>query len=103
MHCSNLFTNASSYAQRPDPGWLADTLRNALPHHPTTPDGLSLYAAQVQAWAASHPNGKPNEHRPYPLTLGTAKVGSGECWKCGQVVVMDRFGSVRFFQNFPEP
>jgi hypothetical protein len=85
MHRSNLFANAGSYAPRPDTDRLADALRNTLPHHPTTPDGLSLYTAQVRAWAASNPNGKPNEHHPYPLTPGTVRVGSGECWKCGLV------------------
>jgi hypothetical protein len=68
---------------RSDDERLADAERNRLPHHPPTSEGLSKYKAQVVAWTAANPSGRPNEHRPYPLTPGTMPVGSGECWKCG--------------------
>ena len=42
-----------------------------------------LYQQQVTDWHAANPNGRSDEHRPYPLTLGTAPVATGECWKCG--------------------
>ena len=55
-----------------------------LTHHEPTEDGLRAYRAQVQQWKQSNPGIlHPDELRPYPLKPGTAKIGSGECFKCG--------------------
>ena len=70
---------------RSDAERLVDAHRNRLPHHPATADGLLKYKAQVITWTTGNPSGKPNEYHPYPLTPGTAPVGSGECRKCGML------------------
>ena len=62
----------------------ADARANALPHHANTPAGLASYAAQIAAWNKAFPGRlKANEFCPYPLTPGTAALGSNECFSCG--------------------
>ena len=66
--------------------WAADARANALPHHHNTPAGRALYVEQVAAWNKAFPGRlKANEFCPYPLTPGTAALGSNECFGCGQV------------------
>ncbi|THH04853.1 hypothetical protein EW146_g10062, partial [Bondarzewia mesenterica] len=57
--------------------------RNQIPHHPNTTEGIALYEHQITTWHAANPNGRLDEHWPYPLTPGTAPLTMGECWKCG--------------------
>lgn len=60
-------------------------LRNInLPHHPDTEAGHAAYNTQVIAWNRANPNGRPDELHPFPLTPGTAPLGSRECWDCGR-------------------
>lgn len=62
----------------------ADARANALPHHLNTPAGLALYATQIVTWNKSNPGRlKANEYCPYPLTPGTAALGSNKCFGCG--------------------
>ena len=64
----------------------ADARTNAIQQHPDTPAGLTLYAAQIVNWNKAFPGRlKANEHCPYPLTPGTAALGSNECFGCGHV------------------
>ena len=64
----------------------ADARANALPQHANTPAGLVLYAAQIGAWNKAFPGRlKANKYCPYPLTPGTAALGSNECFGCGHV------------------
>jgi hypothetical protein len=64
----------------------ADARANALPQHADTPGGRVLYTAQVAAWNKAFPGRlKANEFCPYPLTPGTAALGSNECFGCGHV------------------
>jgi hypothetical protein len=64
----------------------ADARANALPHHPSTPAGRGLYTEQVAAWNKAFPGClKANKFCPYPLTPGTAALGSNECFGCGHV------------------
>lgn len=59
---------------------------NAIPPPPDTPDGRAAYQQQLNKWNADNPgNPFPNETRPYPLSPGTAAVGSNECFRCGKV------------------
>lgn len=62
----------------------ADLISFALPQHSDTDDGHAQHRAQCAAWHAANPTIKPDERHPYPLTPGTAPVGSFECWGCGQ-------------------
>lgn len=82
---------APAYAQQRAPAFqtrsatdrMNDVHRLALPQHPDNPAGHLAYAAQVAAWTAANPLGKPNEFQPYPLTPGTSPVATRECWHCG--------------------
>ncbi|KAF5356708.1 hypothetical protein D9758_013724 [Tetrapyrgos nigripes] len=59
---------------------------DTLPHHPNTAQGIQAYEVQKVEWAARH--GGNTElvtiDRPYPLRPGTAKVCTGECFRCGK-------------------
>ena len=74
-----------SLRDRPVGERFNDLQRFALPHNPDTEAGRAAYQAQVADWHRTNPNGRPDEQRPYPLTPGTAVVGSRECWDCGHV------------------
>jgi len=63
-----------------------DARANNLPQHANTAAGLVLYNVQVVAWNKTNPGRlKANEYCPYPLTPGTAALGSNECFGCGHV------------------
>ena len=52
---------------------------------PDTPEGRANYQAALQAWEAIHPPAREADFTtpPYPLTPGTAPLGSRECYTCG--------------------
>jgi len=65
---------------------LVDLQRHSLPHEPDTVDGRARYVEQIRIWHEKHgpyPQAKPDEYRPYPLTLGTQSVNTGACFNCG--------------------
>ncbi|KAJ7114885.1 hypothetical protein C8R44DRAFT_880945 [Mycena epipterygia] len=70
---------------RPDQERLQMIRAAPVTIHPRTPAGQAAYAQQITAYTQAHGAGKPSEDRPYPLTPGTAAVGSGECHQCGQI------------------
>ena len=76
-------TTPNSFIERPAHVRLADVLQKALPIHPNTAEGITLYNLQIVEWHATHGQNGPSETRPYPLSPGTAPVASGECWTCG--------------------
>jgi hypothetical protein len=86
----NLFPAANT-AAKPVPRYWPDQERlqmiRAAPItiQPRTPAGQALYVQQMAAYTQAHGAGKPSEDRPYPLTPGTAAVGSGECHQYGQL------------------
>ncbi|KAG6852276.1 hypothetical protein C0991_001364 [Blastosporella zonata] len=55
----------------------------------TTQNGQIMqtaYLAMVMKWHSNNPGAKAGTKvRPYPLTPGTAALGSGECTKCGMM------------------
>lgn len=58
----------------------------AMKHHPDTAEGRKAHKGQQEEWIAKHgPTGWVTETKPYPLRLGTAPVGSNECYRCGMV------------------
>lgn len=63
------------------PTRLADLTRTALPRATTTAE----YNTQVTAYFTAHGNVLPTEQRPFPLTPGTANIGSRECHSCGRI------------------
>ena len=64
----------------------ADAHANALPQHPNTPAGLTLYAVQVITWNNAFPGRlKANKFCLYLLTPGTTAIYSNEFFGCGQV------------------
>jgi hypothetical protein len=52
---------------------------------PNTPEGRTNYAASLQAWEVVYPPTREADFTtaPYPLTPGTAPLGSRECYTCG--------------------
>ncbi|KAJ7604540.1 hypothetical protein FB45DRAFT_1080867 [Roridomyces roridus] len=56
--------------------------------HPDTQAGKTAYAADVRAWHARNPNASidtaPLWVTGFPLTPGTDKPRTGECWTCGK-------------------
>ncbi|TFY75649.1 hypothetical protein EWM64_g8363 [Hericium alpestre] len=65
-----------------------ELLRNAIrtmPQHPATDAGRVAYQAQLRAFQSTHGECPYiDECTPVPLKPGTAPVGSGECWSCGE-------------------
>ncbi|KAF8232417.1 hypothetical protein L208DRAFT_1377635 [Tricholoma matsutake] len=52
-----------------------------------TEDNWKIYETAMQKWTEVHGEGPANYMiQPLPLTLGTAKLGSGECFRCGKVI-----------------
>ena len=57
---------------------------NTYEHQPPTTAGRQVHQTQIMQWLSKHgENSRVNETTPYPLTLGTAPICSGECFKCG--------------------
>jgi len=56
----------------------------AYPMQPDTAEGRTAYLGQLTAWKAAFPSLRPTEHTGFPLRLGGAPAGSGECYKCGK-------------------
>ena len=52
---------------------------------PDTPEGKANYQTALQAWEAVYPPAREVDFTtaPYPLTPGTAPLGSRECYRCG--------------------
>ncbi|KAF8068833.1 hypothetical protein FPV67DRAFT_1668891 [Lyophyllum atratum] len=52
---------------------------------PNTPEGVKLYTSTMASWEAIHGMVREVDFlcQPYPLTPGTEKIGSRECFKCG--------------------
>jgi hypothetical protein len=52
-----------------------------------TPEGRTEYLAAMQAWEAVYPAAREADFTttPYPLTPGTAPLGSRECYACGVI------------------
>ncbi|PPQ91967.1 hypothetical protein CVT25_004442 [Psilocybe cyanescens] len=50
------------------------------------PEGVAAYNAAIQAWEGVYPPGREVDFTtaPYPLTPGTANIGSRECFACAQ-------------------
>ncbi|KAK7682228.1 hypothetical protein QCA50_014815 [Cerrena zonata] len=64
---------------------LRQNTANLVQHKPDDA-GLAAYRIQVDEWQRRNPNTRnPDETRPYPLKPGTAELGSGECFRCGQL------------------
>ncbi|KAG6912763.1 hypothetical protein DXG01_012310, partial [Tephrocybe rancida] len=61
-------------------------IQNLPPPPANTDTNRAEYMASIKRWHARHPTAKgPTEDRPYPLTPGTAALGSGECSGCGMI------------------
>jgi len=52
---------------------------------PDTPEGKTNYLTALHAWEAVYPPAREADFTtaPYPLTPGTAPIGSRECYTCG--------------------
>ncbi|EMD37972.1 hypothetical protein CERSUDRAFT_93499 [Gelatoporia subvermispora B] len=92
MHPNNIFSGMQrpqgpnrTYTER-----LATMQANLPKHHDDTERGRQEYQAQVAKWLTDHPGQDPNKTRPFPLTPGTAALGSRECYKCGRAGHMGR-------------
>ncbi|GAW03059.1 retrotransposon-like family member (retr-1) partial [Lentinula edodes] len=63
------------------------TLRRGIAakiQHPTTPEGIAAWKAELLEWASRHGvDGALSEITIVPLKPGTEAVCSGECFKCG--------------------
>ncbi len=56
----------------------------SLIHHPDTPACQAAFARQSQEWARKWGDKPVTYEKPVPLTLGTAPIRSGECYKCAE-------------------
>ena len=52
--------------------------------HPNSEAGRAAYQRQIAEWHRNNPGVAPDEQHHYPLTPGTASIGSRECYDCGQ-------------------
>jgi hypothetical protein len=94
MAQSNLFyqTRPANYAMPQTPTKQfpflqerADNLRQTLPSmHPPTDAGRRTYEQQRHEWHDRNGDRRADDTCPYPLTPGTAPIGSKECYKCGK-------------------
>ncbi|KAG7527252.1 hypothetical protein FFLO_07121 [Filobasidium floriforme] len=51
-----------------------------------TPEGQQAYTDATKAWYARYGFGTPSSlSKPFPMSPGTAKPGSGECFRCGNL------------------
>ena len=58
----------------------------ATMQRPNTEEGRRQYKVDVDLWHATHGvDGIPTLDKPYPLRPGTATVGMGECFLCGEL------------------
>ena len=93
LHPNSIFSNLKTpMPQTPTPNRTyptsVDLARQAIAASstfPDTPEGRANYQAALQAWEAIHPPAREADFTtpPYPLTLGTAPLGSRECYTCG--------------------
>ena len=60
-----------------------DLLHFAITQQPDSKTGQAAYQAQVVDWHRNNPGTTPDEQHHYPLTPGTAPLGSRECYDCG--------------------
>jgi len=58
-----------------------------MPHRPNTPAGQIAYANDILAWNRCYADLQVTVTTGYPLTPGTAPVGSGDCWGCGLATI----------------
>ncbi|KIM82768.1 hypothetical protein PILCRDRAFT_88425 [Piloderma croceum F 1598] len=54
-----------------------------LTQQPDSETNRAAYQAQVVDWHRNNPGTTPDEQHHYPLTPGTAPLGSRECYDCG--------------------
>ena len=92
LHLNSIFNQKIPTPQTPTPNRSnmtnPDLARQAIAASslfPNTPEGRSNYQAALQAWEAIYPPAREVDFTtsPYPLTLGTAPLGSRECYTCG--------------------
>jgi hypothetical protein len=95
LHPNSIFANqktATPVPQTPSPNHTQltnqDLARKAIAASstfPNTPEGKANYQAALQAWEAVYPPAREVDFTtaPYPLTPGTAPLGSRECYTCG--------------------
>ena len=69
---------------RPVPQRHHDLIHFAITQHPNSEAGQTAYRAQVAEWHRANPGTTPDEQHHYPLTPGSAPLGSRECYDCGQ-------------------
>ena len=79
--------NAQNQAQQYCGPQRTDTEKLAIitripPPHPNTTAGWAAYEAEIATWNRNGYRRAVYETRPYPLTLGTSPVASGECFGC---------------------
>jgi hypothetical protein len=91
LHPSSIFFNQkASIPQTPSRSspTSQDLARQAIAASstfPDTPEGWASYQTALQAWEAVYPPAREADFTtaPYPLTPGTATLGSRECYTCG--------------------
>jgi hypothetical protein len=92
LHPSSIFSNLKTIPQTPTPNRTQPTSQDLARHamaasstFPDTQDGKANYLAALNAWEAVYPPSREVDFTtaPYPLTPGTAPLGSRECYTCG--------------------
>jgi hypothetical protein len=93
LHPNSIFANQrTSMPQTPTPNRAQMTNQDlarksvaASSNFPNTPEGKANYATALQAWETVYPPAREVDFTtsPYPLTPGTAPLGSRECYTCG--------------------
>ena len=93
LHTNSYFSNQKTpIPQTPIPNGTQltnqDLARKAIAvssTFPDTPEGRANYQTALQAWEAIYPPAREVDFTtaPYPLTPGTAPLGSRECYRCG--------------------
>jgi hypothetical protein len=97
LHPNSIFNPKTPIPQTPTPNRTQmtnqDLARKAIAASstfPNTPEGRSNYQAALRAWEAVYPPSREVDFTtaPYPLTPGTAPLGSRECYS--QPVLSDK-------------
>ena len=92
LHPSSIFANMKQVPQTPSSNHsqltnqdLAQKAIAASSTFPNTSEGHTAYLTALQAWEAVYPPMREADFTtaPYPLTPGTAPLGSRECYTCG--------------------
>ena len=92
LHPSSIFNQKTPFPQTPTHNrpqmTNQDLARKAIAassNFPNTSEGRTNYLAAMQAWESVYPPTREVDYTtaPYPLTPGTAPLGSRECYTCG--------------------